>query len=52
MSECRACGAQGYPLCQDCNEVYHQDIEGYSYILGMIRHRMFPVSMSDPWAKV
>lgn len=53
MSECIACGEQTLlPMCRDCSDVYHQDVEGQSFISGMIAWRKNPVPMSDPWDKV
>jgi len=53
MSECIACGEQTLlPMCPDCSEVYYQDVEGNSFIRGMIMWRKNPVPLSDPWDKV
>ena len=55
MSECIACGEQTLlPMCPDCSDIAVQDVEGSSFISGMIawRKRGCPVDMSDPWDMV
>ena len=53
MSECIACGEQTLlPMCPDCSAIAVQDVEGSSFISGMIAWRKNPVPMSDPWDKV
>jgi hypothetical protein len=55
MNECIACGASGhtyFDLCRDCADVSRQDVEGASWVSGMIAARNRPVDMSDPWDRV
>ncbi len=59
MNECIACGATdslcrdfGYEkFCRDCADLATSDVEGASYVRGMVMARRgFP--LSDPWDKV
>jgi hypothetical protein len=55
MNECIACGESPAPyldFCRDCADLATSDVEGASYVRGMIMARQDPVPMSDPWDKV
>ena len=53
MSECIACGEETrLPMCPDCSDIANQDVEGSSFIRGMIAWRQNPAPLSDPWSKV
>jgi|LakMenEpi03Aug12_release.lakeMendotaPanAssembly.Ray.scaffolds.fasta_scaffold162040_3 hypothetical protein len=55
MNECAACGAEAMTnlsICRDCADLATSDVEGASYVRGMIMCRNHPLPLSDPWAKV
>jgi len=53
MNECAACGAEAMTnlsICRDCADLATSDVEGASYVRGMIMARNHPLPADDnPW---
>jgi len=52
MNKCEAC--QEYPLawgnlCRDCADLAFSDVEGASWVHGMIMARKYPMPDDNPW---
>ena len=52
MSECIACGESPAPyldFCRDCADLATSDVEGASYVRGMIMARQYGEPPYNPW---
>jgi hypothetical protein len=52
MNECAACGAEAMTnlsICRDCADLATSDVEGASYVHGMIIARKYPRTDDNPW---